>query len=70
MKVRETNGTAWESLGVLVTSRGSCPADCVECSTCKRHIYHHVTTARWLADEDRTRPGPATCYTAAYASER
>ena len=57
MKVHQTNGTAWESLGVLVTSQGSCPAERAECKHFERHIHHHVTTARWLADADRTGPG-------------
>ena len=73
MKVHETNGTAWESLGVLVTSRGSCPAERAECKHFERHIHHHVTTARWLADEGRAGPdrtGPATCYTAESSYER
>ena len=72
MKVHQTNGTAWESLGVLVTSQGSCPAERAECKHFERHIHHHVTTARWLADADRTGPGrlPATGYPAASEFER
>ena len=55
----ETNGTAWESLGALVTSRGSCPAERAECKHFERHIHHHVTTALWLADTDRAGPDRA-----------